>query len=83
MIRHLNPRQPGKKNGFSWSRSSRDGVVCWYMFRRDQRGKIHHFKLCESKATQRDWIAKNLRRARHALRDQVDTVDLALMGVTS
>ncbi len=59
----------------------RDGVVCWYMFRRDQRGKIHHFKLCESTDTPRDWVANNLRRSRHALRDRVDEIDLRLMGV--
>jgi len=58
-------------------------MIVWYLFRRDQRGKIHHFQICESMTMPRQVAAMNLRRARHALRDHVDTVDLALMGITS
>lgn len=82
-MRHHTPRQPKKTHGFSWGRSiSADGLVTWRLFRRDQRGAMHWIQLTPHASWPRHEIAENLQRARHALRDQVDVVDLALMGVT-
>ena len=93
--RHLRGRAPKKTGGFCWGRKlpSHRGVfsysripmdggsVIYRLFRRDQRGALH----CEMRNFHpdctRSTIAREINRARHALRDQVDTVDLALMGV--
>lgn len=88
-MRHAAPRQPKKCAGFSWGRVALpDGGVSYRLFRRDQRGALHYFMRNYSAAelecsfNMRLAIAGELKRARHALRNQVDEVDLALMGVT-
>jgi hypothetical protein len=56
--------------------------VIYRLFRKDQRCVLH----VEMHTFGRDWhrraIAARLRTMRHALRDRVDEIDLALMGVT-
>lgn len=85
--RHLRGRPPKKTGGFCWGRVIIDGVVVYRLFRRDQRGATHYFtrvytpEELASDARIRVRIAHEINRARHALRDQVDEVDLALMGV--
>lgn len=82
-MRHRQPRQPKKTGGFSWGRSvSAAGLVTWRLFRRDQRGALHLKQISPNTEWSRDVIAGQINRARHALRDQVDVIDLALMGVT-
>jgi hypothetical protein len=82
-MRHHQPRQPKKTGGFSWGRSlSAGGLVMWRLFRRDQRGALHMKQITPRSEWSRAAIATELNRARHALRDQVDEIDLALMGVT-
>jgi hypothetical protein len=82
-MRHGQPRQPKKTGGFSWGRSvSAEGLVIWRLFRRDQRGSLHWRQLIPHHSWSRREIATELNRARHELRDQVDDLDLALMGVT-
>jgi len=82
-MRHHQPRQPKKTAGFSWGRSlSAGGLVMWRLFRRDQRGALHMKQITPRSEWSRAAIATELNRARHALRDQVDEIDLALMGVT-
>ena len=81
--RHLRGRAPKKTGGFSWGRSlSAGGLVMWRLFRRDQRGALHMKQITPRSEWSRAAIATELNRARHALRDQVDTVDLELMGVS-
>lgn len=88
MGNHLRGRAPKKTGGFSWGRFvAPDGSVIYRLFRRDQRGALHYFMrvyTAEELADDpriRTRIAHEIHRARHALRNQVDTVDLALMGV--
>jgi hypothetical protein len=81
-MRHQTPRLCKKGNGFSWGRSTREGVVIWRLFRRDQRGVMHWHQLCYTTQVARCVIAIELNAARHKLRDTVDEVDLANMGVT-
>ena len=86
--RHLRGRTPKKTGGFCWGRTIIDGVVVYRLFRRDQRGATHYFtRVYTPEELARDprirtRIADEVHQARHALRDQVDTVDLELMGVT-
>ncbi|WP_240046264.1 hypothetical protein [Rhodanobacter glycinis] len=88
-MRHQLQRQPKKTAGFSWGRFvAPDGSVIYRLFRRDQRGALHYFmRVYTAEELNADprirvRIAHEIHRARHALRDQVDDVDLALMGVT-
>jgi len=87
--RHLRGRTPKKTAGFCWGRVVRDGTVTYRLFRRDQRGALHYFmrvytieELQQFRGDIRPVLAHELKRARRLLRDQVDTVDLALMGVS-
>jgi hypothetical protein len=56
--------------------------VIYRLFRRDLRRVLH----VEMHTFGRDWqrraIAERLRQMRHRLRNTVDEIDLALMGVT-
>ncbi|HXS04164.1 MAG TPA: hypothetical protein VN731_06795 [Rhodanobacter sp.] len=88
MGNHLRGRAPKKTAGFCWGRThSPDNGICYRLFRRDQRGALHYFMRSYSfdelanDPRIRTRIAHEIHQARHALRDQVDTVDLALMGV--
>lgn len=77
-------KRPAGRGSFSWGREpAQDGAVVIYrLFRKDQRRALH----VEMHTFGRDWprraIAARLRTMRHALRDRVDEIDLALMGVT-
>ena len=87
MGNHLRGRAPKKTGGFCWGRTIIDGVVVYRLFRRDQRGATHYFtRVYTPEELARDRcirarIAHEVHQARRLLRDQVDTVDLALMGV--
>lgn len=73
---------PSHRGAFSYSRIPLDGgTVIYRLFRRDARGALHARTLPFAPACARHLIAGTLRTARHALRDQVDEIDLALMGV--
>lgn len=77
-------RLPKKGNGFSWGRSVRDGVVIWRLFRRDQNGTLHWKQMVYIRNNcARLQMANELNKARHTLRDQVDEIDLAIMGITA
>ena len=82
MGNHHRGRAPKKTGGFSWGRVVTDGTVTYRLFRRDQRGALHCKQIVPRTEWSRAAIASEINRARHALRDQVDEVDLALMGVT-
>jgi hypothetical protein len=82
-MRAMARKLPSHRGVFSYSRIPlAEGSVVYRLFRRDQRGALH----CEMRNFHPDckpsFIAIELNRARHQLRDQVDTVDLELMGVT-
>jgi hypothetical protein len=85
MSRHLARRRPQRNGGFSWGRvlADNDAGVIYRLFRRDHAGHCHFWPLEFDAATPRRSIANDLRRARHKLRDKVDEIDLAAMGVTA
>lgn len=84
-MRHFTRRMPKKNGGFSWGRfpMGDGGPVCYRLFRRDYRGALHIASLTFGRSLDRRHIAYDLRRARHALRDRVDEIDLRAMGVAA
>lgn len=85
MTRAISRKSPAKSNGFSWGRfpMGDTGVVAYRLFRRDCRGALHTLSVDMRAGDERSAIAASLRRARHALRDQVDEIDLEAMGVAA
>ncbi|CAD1792737.1 hypothetical protein AE929_09555 [Xanthomonas arboricola] len=85
MSKHLTRRAPKRKRGLCWGRTSDEStsVVRWQLFRRDHRGALHTSTLQFTYAEPRAYIAQRLRNARRKLRDRVDEIDLAAMGVTA
>ena len=83
MSRAITRKTPAKSNGFSWGRfpMGDTGVVAYRLFRRDHRGALHTRCIDLKPGDDRCAIAASLRRARRSLRDQVDEIDLAAMGV--
>ena len=65
--RHTIPRRPRKDRDVTWSRSFRNGLVTWSLWRRDYRRTVHMRTVVEPSA---------LRAAWHELRDFVDEIDL-------
>ena len=83
-MKTLAHRPPKKSDGFSWGRVVRvDGTITYRLFRRDQRGALHVAMLVFSRDDLRGDMANDINRKRHSLRDQVDEIDLAIMGVTA
>jgi len=86
MIRQHSTRAPQRNGGFSWGRfpMSETGTVTYRLFRRDHKGALHMANLTFYLARDsRADIALALRHACHQLRDRVDTIDLAAMGVAA
>ncbi len=86
MSRHpVTRRSPTKNTGFSWGRfpMGASGIVVYRLFRRDHRGAVHFVGLNFYRHDQRSAIAMALRAACHRLRDRVDEIDLAAMGVAA
>lgn len=82
MSRHLTHRHP-KAQRFAWGRVPLKGAgtVVYRLFRRDHRGALHTTILHFYPRDTRHEIALALRQACHQLRDRVDEIDLAAMGV--
>ena len=78
-------RAPKRNGGFSWGRVPAAGgsIVTWRLFRRDHRRALHMREVTFSAGDTRAHIARQLRRACHQLRDHVDEIDLAAMGVNA
>lgn len=75
-------RMPHNRNGFCWARiPQQDGCTLYRLYRRDQRGAVHAVVCNFPYQSDRRFIAQELNIARHQLRNTVDDVDLALMGV--
>ncbi|KMM77046.1 hypothetical protein ACP93_02455 [Xanthomonas sp. NCPPB 1128] len=84
MIRPFTRRAPRRNGGFSWGRVlPSEQTVTYRLFRRDLTGALHCSMHTFHAATPRRAIANDLRRARHKLRDRVDEIDLATMGITA
>lgn len=81
-MKSLTRRTPRNRNGFCWARIPQDsGGMLYRLYRRDQRGVVHAV-LCNFPGdADRAEMAGELNIARHQLRNTVDDVDLALMGV--
>jgi hypothetical protein len=80
--RHLQTRRPRKDRGTTWSRSLRNGVVTWSLWRRDHRGALHMRTVSlhiENVRGDSPSLRKLLRVTWRELRDFVDEIDLALM----
>ena len=77
----LTRRMPNNRNRFCWARIPQDsGSVLYRLYRRDMRGAVHAV-LRNFTALDRHVMAEELNIARHQLRNTVDDIDLALMGV--
>jgi hypothetical protein len=75
-------RMPHNRNHFCWARIPQDsGGVLYRLYRRDQRGVVHAVLLNFPSDMERSFIGHQLNIARHQLRDAVDEIDPALMGV--
>lgn len=85
MSRHAIRRAPKRNGGFSWGRfPTTDGdFITWRLFRRDMGGRVHIKILTFTAKDTRSLIASRVRAACHRLRDQVDEIDLAAMGVAA
>ncbi|GAB3054366.1 hypothetical protein [Stenotrophomonas tumulicola] len=83
--RHATRRTPKETLGFSWGRfPTEDGSVITYrLYRRDHRRAVHMHVLSVFTNGDRDTAAAHLRKARKFLRDKVDEIDLASMGVAA
>jgi len=75
-------RMPHNRNHFCWARiPQQDGCTLYRLYRRDQRGVVHAVLRNFPGGADRAEMAGELNIARHQLRNTVDDVDLALMGV--
>lgn len=86
MSRQHRTRAPQRNGGFSWGRfpMGETGTVTYRLFRRDHKGALHMSILNFYPARDRRAdIALALRHACHQLRDRVDEIDLAAMGVAA
>lgn len=85
MSRRIARRAPKETLGFAWARfPTTDGsAVTWRLYRRDHRRALHMHVLTFLAHDDRAVIAGHLRRARRSLRDKVDDIDLAAMGVAA
>lgn len=75
-------RMPHNRNSFCWARIPQDdGGVLYRLYRRDMRRAVHAALRNFPAGCDRHTIASEINVARHQLRNAVDDVDLALMGV--
>lgn len=84
MSRQHTRRVPKRNGGFSWGRypAGDTNVVTYRLFRRDHKGALHTAALTfDVGRDRRADAALALRRACHHLRDRVDELDLAALGV--
>lgn len=74
-------RLPSRRDRFCWARIPQEsGAVVYRLYRRDMRGAVHAV-LRNFPAIDRRAMAEELNIARHQLRNTVDDIDLAFMGV--
>ena len=85
MSRAITRKAPSKSNGFSWGRfpMGDTGIVSYRLFRRDHHGAVHWHILDFKGDETRYEMAQRLKAAKRRLRDRVDEIDLAAMGVAA
>ena len=83
MSNHFERRAPHANGGFSWGRFPADETIQYRLFRRDHTGALHVSTITFAKNTPSKQIASDVKRKRRELRDKVDVIDLAAMGVTA
>ncbi|OEZ02280.1 MULTISPECIES: hypothetical protein [Stenotrophomonas] len=85
MSRPFVRRAPKRNGGFSWGRypMGDTGVIAYRLFRRDLGGALHFEGLNFYSQDSRSDVAIALRAACHRLRDRVDALDLASLGVAA
>jgi hypothetical protein len=89
MNRVITRKTPAKSDGFSWGRfPSIDSLgncvgVQYRLFRRDQHGVSHMEQATFYRECDRQTIARQLKQLRRHLRDRVDEIALAAMGVAA
>jgi len=83
--RPVTRRAPKKNGGFSWGRypMGQPRIVAYRLFRRDHTGALQFEGYTAQPQHTRAEIARGLRAACHRLRDRVDEIDLAAMGVAA
>jgi hypothetical protein len=85
--RHLTRRRPQQRGRYAWARipdeHAGDSVVVYRLFRRDLRNTLHCEQRVFTARYTRKHIAAELRAARRRLRDRVDDIDLAILGVAA
>ena len=81
-MKPLTRRTPHNRNHFCWARIPQDsGSVLYRLYRRDMKRATHAVLRNFQADCSRHFIAQELNIARHQLRNSMDDVDLALMGV--
>lgn len=80
-------RAPKRNGGFSWGRYPTGATAFipgteYRLFRREHSGRVHAEMQLFAVEVDRSYIARRLLAMRHELRNRVDTIDLAAMGVT-
>lgn len=83
MANHFTRRQPKRSSGLSWGRIPADDgqAVTYRLFRRDCNGRLHYEARSFSARTPRSHIAQAIHALKRQLRDRVDDIDLAAMGI--
>lgn len=81
MSRLYETRRPAKCRGFSWCRVVAESTIQYRLYRRDHRRALHCSIVTFSKSTPTEEIASTVKRKRRELRDRVDVIDLAAIGV--
>lgn len=80
---HFTRRQPKPSIRFSWGRIPSDTGCTWRLFRRDLTGRVHMAAVSFGAGTDRQLIARAVRRARTELLDRVDRIDFAELGLAA
>lgn len=77
-------RAPRKSDGFSWGRfpAESGSSSTWRLFRRAIAGRLYLEQATFPAGAARADIAHELRAMRARLRDTVDAIDLAYLGLT-
>lgn len=85
MTRPVTRRAPKNNGGFSWGRypMGLPRIVSYRLFRRDHTGALQFEGYTAQPHHTRAEVARGRRAACHRLRDRVDEIDLAAMGVAA
>lgn len=83
-MRTITRKLPAHRGVFSYARiPTFGGGITYRLFRRDLKNVLHADMRNFHPDCSRRLIARDLRTARNQLRDQVDEIDLQILGVTA